>query len=175
MKYQILVKENIIMIGDEAIEKDCSMFVDEFVFCEINDNTRWVEYEPFVGREDLDDWGEVLEFIKNTENSLTEELILTDDEIAEKTIQELKAAKELALASITVTTTNGNTFDGNETARVNMTSAILSSEVIGMTEDTWKLADNTEVLVTIDELKEALALSIQEVGRIVKVTSIEQL
>lgn len=196
MKYQILVKENIVMIGNEAIEKDCSMFVDEFVFCEINDDTRWVECDPFVGRGDLDDWDEVLEFIKNAENSLTEELILreevlsqntleeeeiilTEEEIAEqekfKIENEFKQAKADALNSITVTTTNGNTFDGNETARVNMTSAILSSEVIDKTEATWKLADNTSAVVTIDELKEALALSIQEVGRIVMVTSIEEL
>lgn len=87
---------------------------------------------------------------------------------------ELKAAKGLALNSITVTV-NGNSFDGNETARGNMTSAILSAEIIGKTEDTWKLADNTSVVITIDELKQALALSIQEVGRIVMVTSKEEL
>lgn len=87
---------------------------------------------------------------------------------------ELKAAKELALNSITVEV-NGNTFDGNETARGNMTSAVLSAEVIGKSEDTWKLADNTSVVITIDELKQALALSIQEVGRIVMVTSKEEL
>ena len=88
---------------------------------------------------------------------------------------ELKATKTYTLNSITVTTTNGNTFDGNETARGNMTSAILSAEVIGKTEDTWKLADNTSAVITIAELKEALALSIQEVGRIVMVTSKEEL
>ena len=87
---------------------------------------------------------------------------------------ELKADKELALNSITVTV-NGNSFDGNETARGNMSSAILSAEIIGKTEDTWKLADNTSVVITITELKEALALSIQEVGRIVMVTSKEEL
>lgn len=87
---------------------------------------------------------------------------------------ELKAAKGLALNSITVTV-NGNSFDGNETARGNMSSAILSAEVIGKTEDTWKLADNTSAVITIAELKEALALSIQEVGRIVMVTSKEEL
>ena len=175
MKYQILVKENIVMIGNGAVEKDCSLFVDEFVFCEINDDKRWVECDPFVGREDLDDWAEVLEFIKNAENSLTEELILTNDEIAEKIIQEFKQAKADVLNSITVTTTNGNTFDGNETARGNMTSAILSAEVIDKTEGTWKLADNTSAVITVTELKEALALSIQEVGRIVMVTSKDEL
>lgn len=98
-------------------------------------------------------------------------------EVIAKGIEEsvLKQAKTDALNSITVTTKNGNTFDGNETARGNMTSAILASEVIGKTEDTWKLADNSEVLVTITELKEALALSIQEVGRIVKVKSKDEL
>ena len=87
---------------------------------------------------------------------------------------DLKSAKGLALNSITVTV-NGNTFDGNETARGNMTSAVLSAEVIGKSEDTWKLADNTSAVITISELKEALALSIQEVGRIVMVNSIEEL
>ena len=95
-------------------------------------------------------------------------------ELEAQTKIELKAAKELALNSITVTV-NGNSFDGNETARGNMSSAILSAEVIGKTEDTWKLADNTSALITIAELKEALALSIQEVGRIVRVTSKEEL
>ena len=103
----------------------------------------------------------------------------TDEEVADtklsKEIAEFKQAKTNALNSITVTTTNGNTFDGNETARGNMTSAILSSEVIGKTEDTWKLSDNSEALITIGELKEALALSIQEVGRIVMTTSKEEL
>ena len=100
-----------------------------------------------------------------------------DDKKAELEAQakiELKAAKGLALNSITVTV-NGNSFDGNETARGNMSSAILSAEIIGKTDDTWKLADNTSAVVTVQELKEALALSIQEVGRIVMVTSKDEL
>ena len=109
----------------------------------------------------------------------TPEAEFTDEEVAaaklSKEIAEFKQAKTNALNSITVTTTNGNTFDGNETARGNMTSAILSAEVLGKTEDTWKLADNTSVVVTVQELKQALALSIQEVGRIVMVTSKEEL
>lgn len=79
-----------------------------------------------------------------------------------------KAEKNLRLSQIVVTTSNGNDFDGNETARNNMVSAIMSAELINKTEESWKLADNSTKLVTIDELKEALALSIQEVGNIVK-------
>ena len=107
--------------------------------------------------------------------------IPTEDELAEievqkqvQIVQELKCAKIQALNTIVVTV-NDKTFDGNETARTNMLSAILSADLIGKTEETWKLADNTTVLVTLMELKQALALAIQEVGRIVNCTIIGEL
>lgn len=78
-----------------------------------------------------------------------------------------KAIKNFMLSSMTVTTTAGNVFDGNETARNNMLSAIQSASFLGQTEATWKLADNSSKIVTLDELKEALALSITKVGEIV--------
>ena len=87
---------------------------------------------------------------------------------------ELKSAKLIALDNIVVDV-DGKLFDGNETARTNMLSAILSADLIGKTEETWKLADNTTVLVTLMELKQALALAIQEVGRIVNCTIIGEL
>ena len=87
---------------------------------------------------------------------------------------ELKSAKLIALDNIVVDV-DGKLFDGNETARLNIMSAIQSSELFGLTETGWKLADNTAVLVNLAELKMALALSIQEVGRIVMVTKIEDL
>jgi hypothetical protein len=48
-----------------------------------------------------------------------------------------------------------------------MVSAILSSSVLNITETEWKLADNSRVTISIDELKEALALSIQAIGKII--------
>jgi len=87
---------------------------------------------------------------------------------------ELKSAKKTALDNIVVEV-DGKLFDGNESARLNIMSAIQSSELFGSTETVWKLADNTSAVVTLDELKMALALSIQEVGRIVMVSSIEEL
>ena len=86
--------------------------------------------------------------------------------VPEKVLKQ--AEKDYRLQTIKVTTTNGNTFDGNETARNNMLSAITSAEFVGKDEEYWKLADNNTVLVQLPELKEALALSIQEVGNIVK-------
>lgn len=107
--------------------------------------------------------------------------IPTEDELAAieaqkqvQIVQELKCAKNLALNSITVTV-NDKTFDGNETARTNMISAILSADLIGKTEETWKLADNSTASVTLVELRQALALAIQEVGRIVNCATIGEL
>ena len=87
---------------------------------------------------------------------------------------ELKSAKLIALDNIVVDV-DGKLFDGNETARLNIMSAIQASELFDGNETGWKLADNTAVLVNLAELKMALALSIQEVGRIVMVTKIEDL
>ena len=75
--------------------------------------------------------------------------------------------KQQKLDSIIVTTQSGKEFDGNETARVNMLSALQAAELLGQTSAGWKLADNTVAIVTVNELKEALALSIQRVGEIV--------
>ena len=87
---------------------------------------------------------------------------------------ELKSAKKIALDNIVVDV-DGKLFDGNETARLNIMSAIQASELVGLNETGWKLADNTAVLVNLAELKMALALSMQEVGRIVMITKIEDL
>ena len=98
----------------------------------------------------------------------------TEEEIEANTQAELKNAKSVALMNIVVEV-DGMTFDGNESARLNMVSAIQSAELLESTESPWKLADNSVQIVTFEQLKLALALSIQEVGRIVMATSIEEL
>jgi len=87
----------------------------------------------------------------------------------EQLIAEAKAQKAEALANITVTTRSGKVFDGDESARNNMLSAIAVADFLGKTEADWKLADNTIETITLVELKEALALSIQKVGEIIGV------
>lgn len=179
MKTQILVKENLVFCEGGAVEYDCSIFADKFVFCEINESEKWVEQEPFKGRVQPEDWGEIEAFINeakvkmNKPNSysiwdesskswLEDENLKTEFEKAQK-----KALKQTKLENLTVTTQNGNTFDGNETARNNMLSAIQSAEFLGKTEHSWKMADNSVVLINLSELKEALALAIKKVGEIV--------
>ena len=178
MKIQIIADTNLVIIGDIGVEIDCSKFKEQFKFCEVNEKEKWIEKEPFNGKEQPEDWNEIEEFIEiaklksNPPNSYSvwngNEWI--EDEILknELAILDKKAEKELRLSQIVITTSNGNMFDGNETARNNMLSAVMSAELINKTEEYWKLADNSTKLVSIDELKEALALSIQEVGNIVK-------
>ncbi len=96
------------------------------------------------------------------------ELEAQEKSIAEaQFLEQKRAEKRAALDSIVVTTSSGKIFDGNETARVNMLSAITASEISGQTDSGWKLADNTLAMVNVSEIKEALALSIMRVGQIV--------
>lgn len=178
MNIQIIVDKNLVIIDNMSVSIDCSKFKEQFVFCEVNEKEKWIEKEPFIGKEQPEDWNEIEEFIdlaklkSNQPNSYSvwngnewiEEGILKNEFV----ILGKKAEKKLRLSQIVVTTSNGTVLDGNETARNNMLSAIVSAELINKTEEYWKLADNSIKLLSLDELKEALALSIQEVGIIVK-------
>jgi len=78
----------------------------------------------------------------------------------------LKEIKEAAVNKLTVTTTSGKVFDGDEKSQDRMARAINIANITGDTETQWKLADNTIVMVTLDELKEALMLAGQEMSKI---------
>ena len=86
-----------------------------------------------------------------------------------------KYFKEKALSAIVVETSNGSKFDGDLTSRINMLSAIQASELLGIGTHTWKLSDNSYKEITITELKEALALSIQSAGEIYLLSDILEL
>ena len=102
--------------------------------------------------------------------------LVKEQELADiKAYKDLKDAKQLAKSTITVTTTAGNTFDGNSEARNNMSDAILASETVGQTETMWKLANNEVKLITLLEIREAHALAIKECGRIVLAETIEEI
>ena len=106
------------------------------------------------------------------EPEFTEEEILEVQKL--KTETELSTAKETALANIKVSV-SGSEFDGRAKDQVNIMAAIQAAEILEENSTEWKLADNSLRETTVDELKMVLALSIQEVGRIVKVTNIEDL
>jgi len=75
-------------------------------------------------------------------------------------------SKATSVSCIKVTTTGGKVFDGDEKAQDRMVRAITIAGVTGKTSTNWKLADNSIVLVTVNELKEALALAGQAMSDI---------
>lgn len=68
-----------------------------------------------------------------------------------------KQSRTSAVESIVVTTTAGNTFDGNEVSQARMLKYILILSAGAVTTVPWTLADNTVVNVNKDELTEALS------------------
>lgn len=90
----------------------------------------------------------------------------TSQEIIDEAKELEKAEKQVILASITVTTSNGNMFDGDDVARADMLSAIEGASFLGLTEKEWKLADNSWKLIQLSELREASALAIIAKGQI---------
>lgn len=97
-------------------------------------------------------------------------VLLNDDEVEEllnppKTQEQLaienKQATAALLETLTVTTNEEHTFDAYAQARQDMSDAILASATLNITETVWRLADNSEVTISLEELKEAHALAIQ--------------
>jgi hypothetical protein len=80
-------------------------------------------------------------------------------------IKDKKALEQDAIDNLTVTV-NDKVFDANPEARRNMADAILASDTAGLTETIWRLADNTEQVVTIDELKQAHLLALQAYAQV---------
>ena len=93
-------------------------------------------------------------------------LILEGLKTEEQLKAEAKAETVRQLETLTVTTTNGNTFDANNQARLDMQNAITASDFLGVTQTTWRMADDSEVLIELSELKEALALAIQKYAQL---------
>lgn len=72
-------------------------------------------------------------------------------------MMQAKMSRASKIDAITVTTSNGNTFDGDERSQDRMARAVAAME----DTDTmpWVLADNSVVKVVKSELREALRLS----------------
>ena len=90
---------------------------------------------------------------------------LTEDQIAaEAQLRRnvAKSARTAAIENITVTTSAGNTFDGDEASQTRMTRAILSLQhrrPEDMSTVNWVLADNSVIEASLAELTEALILA----------------
>jgi hypothetical protein len=70
-----------------------------------------------------------------------------------------KAQREVAVASIKITTTAGHTFDGDEVSQGRMARAIIALSTGLAPSVNWVLADNSVIQATAAELTEALVLA----------------
>ena len=82
-----------------------------------------------------------------------------DFEIAQDAVS-AKKLRDAAVAAIKVTV-SGKVFDGDEVAQGRMARAVAAAESATITTYQWKLADNSIAAVSLDELKQALALAFQ--------------
>lgn len=82
-----------------------------------------------------------------------------DFEIAQDAVS-AKKLRDSAVAAIKVTV-SGKVFDGDEVAQGRMARAVSAAESATITTYQWKLADNSVAEVSLDELKQALALAFQ--------------
>lgn len=84
----------------------------------------------------------------------------------EQILADKKRQRQAIVDAITVTTSTGKVFDGNEDAQSRMSRAIQAAQIASIPSTTWVLANNVPTVVTLAELQEALVLSIQAMGAV---------
>lgn len=106
MKIQIIVDKNLVILGDNSIDINCSQFKEQFVFCEVNEKEKWIEKEPFIGKEEPEDWIEIDEFIdtaKLKSNQPNSYSVWNEDSKSWIEDMELKKEYEKSLVPKTIT------------------------------------------------------------------------
>lgn len=95
--------------------------------------------------------------------SLYREVLLIDGLSIDEYI--FRTQRAAAVNSITVEV-DGLVFDGDEQSQRRMLAAIHASEDAGITSTIWRLADNTEVAVNVEQIRQAHSLAIIEQGKL---------
>ena len=130
-------------------------------FASVFNGTQWENIEDNRGKEywlDTDTFGTPAKTMKDlgafpanavfTAPVKTLEQLKQDKILALKTIRDTKEVKPIAY--------NGNLFDYDEKARDRINSAIIALDITGQSIE-WTTADNTNVLVTADDLRGVVA------------------
>ena len=150
-EYYVLLDENNIVVRHHS-------FIPEMA----EDPSAWVEIQKEISMQVNTVGGSV--FYYNTETAMLEEKPRDFSEANRKA--DTKAQTLADVSTITVTTSTGKVFDGDETSQDRMIRAIQIANITGVNTTQWKLADNTIVEVTLAELQEAVTLAGQEMSRI---------
>ena len=144
---------------DGAITKDYTKWYDEYLSPIRADGTVLSKHEN-LHLVIKDSNGEVYSKYKTTPEAddtyLPDTVAITADSEAE-TLAIWKADRELAVSKITVETTDGNIFDGDEISQGRLSRAISVMDDVETT--VWVLNNNSVIDATKAELKEALKLA----------------
>lgn len=77
-----------------------------------------------------------------------------------------KLNRDNAIAELTVTTATGLSFNADERSQERMARRLMVAQELGEITVQWRLADNSEVEVTLAELKEALQLAVHALSNL---------
>jgi len=113
-----------------------------------------------------DSEGNLYQYYKEINGEHIPNALKAKEELADAMAKDYKADQNELIARATVTTANNNIFNAHLEARINIAAAIQSAEARGILKTIWRMADNSEVEVTIEELKEANYLALVEFARI---------
>lgn len=169
MRVQIIVDKNVVILGDTSVNMDCSDFKGQFIFCEVNEKEKWVEKESFNGREQVEVWTEIEEFLEVAKvksnqpnsysvwNEVTKTWIEDINLKKEYKYNQWKAERQLKVDNIEVEL-NGVIYQGDETSQTRIARAV------SVMEDTdtvmWVAKDNS-----VNELSKAdLKYILKEAG-----------
>lgn len=89
-----------------------------------------------------------------------------EPQLQEARLQQAKLKRQQEVLALTVTTSSGKVFDGDEESQSRMSRTLQVAQLTGIQSCVWVLADNTPTSVTATELSEALALSVQAMGEL---------
>lgn len=87
----------------------------------------------------------------------------TEEEKAAAKLEEAKRIRAAQVAAIVVEV-DGMSFNGDEDSQSRMTRAIIAADTAGLDSTVWVLANDTVATVTKEQLKQALAKSMLEMG-----------
>ena len=90
----------------------------------------------------------------------------SEEQLSELRLVKAKIERQVTVDAIKVTTTTGKEFDGDEAAQARMSRAIQVAQIANIPSTAWVLANNIPTEVTLQELQEALVLSIQAMGAV---------
>ena len=132
-------------VVEEKTKEQLEELIDKG-FVVINEN----DYQLLLGNVD----GK--EYIRNSNGTYSEYILpsLTLNELKQAKINEFKSIRDTE--EVKPISYNGNLFDFDEKARDRINSAIIALSITGQSIE-WTTADNTNVLVTADDLRGVVA------------------